>query len=192
MFANVVIRTSLPVWPNSTGLLSLGNVKAHICENKPRTVEKINNEICRVINELDENILCQQVKDSFVVRTELFSDGEVIICQISYSMYKFEFIYYTLIYFYVFNKIITKLNLAFSMKLSMYYIILFQMHCYNYSVCVEFEEVNKKEDYQKLKKIKNSMWKLQTVSKKPRKTGKSSLPTISQKKIYTQKKIFEV
>lgn len=63
-------------------------------------------------------------------------------------MYEFESIYYTLYNFYVFNEVITKLNPAFLMKHPMYIIY----ECYNYSVCVESEEVNKIKDNQKLKK----------------------------------------
>jgi len=46
-----------------------GYVKAHVYQNKPRTIEELKEEIRRVIGELDPE-MCQQVIANFVIRSK--------------------------------------------------------------------------------------------------------------------------
>jgi len=51
-------------------------IKAHVDENKPRTIEELKEEISHVIGELDPE-LYQQVKANFVIRTKICRGGHL-------------------------------------------------------------------------------------------------------------------
>ncbi|CAI6366855.1 unnamed protein product [Macrosiphum euphorbiae] len=63
-----------------------GYVKAHVYENKPRTIEELKEEIRRVIGELDPE-MCQQVISNFVIRTKA--------CQRSRGVHMPDMIFHT-------------------------------------------------------------------------------------------------